>query len=282
MKTVNSISGGKTSAYIAANYPADYDVFALVRTNKKSCEFKDSGIRKIVSEKIGCDFVGTLEMDDIIYTMLDLEQFIGRKITWLTGNTFEEIVLRKNGNIYLPNKTQRFCTIEMKMKPIMQWWYNEVRELCEMRIGFRANEMRRSKSMMKRLRDGIQYDKFVVGNKNDRNVWKEFGWRVPSFPLILDNIYKDTIENYWKDKDVRFAELNNCVGCFHRNNILLNKLWNSEHKNKMQFFSDLENSGYKNSRFKSEITYEQIKKHKPQHELSFDDFSECDSGYCGL
>ena len=184
MITVNSVSGGKTSAYIAANYPADYDVFALVRTNKKSCEFKDDGIRKIVSEKIGCDFVGTLEMDDIIYTMLDLEQFIGRKITWLTGDTFEEIVLRKNGNIYLPNKTQRFCTIEMKMKPIMEWWYNEVRELCEMRIGFRANEMRRSKSMMKRLKDGIQHDKFVVGKKNHRNVWKEFGWRVPSFPLI--------------------------------------------------------------------------------------------------
>ena len=35
MITVNSVSGGKTSAYIAANYPADYDVFALVRTNKK-------------------------------------------------------------------------------------------------------------------------------------------------------------------------------------------------------------------------------------------------------
>ena len=31
MKTVNSISGGKTSAYIAAHYPSDYNVFSLVR-----------------------------------------------------------------------------------------------------------------------------------------------------------------------------------------------------------------------------------------------------------
>ena len=31
--TVNSLSGGKTSSYIAANYPADYNVFALVRMN---------------------------------------------------------------------------------------------------------------------------------------------------------------------------------------------------------------------------------------------------------
>ena len=28
--TVNSVSGGKTSAYIAVHYPADYDVFSLV------------------------------------------------------------------------------------------------------------------------------------------------------------------------------------------------------------------------------------------------------------
>ena len=37
MVKVNSVSGGQTSAYIAANYPADYNVFALVRTNDKNC-----------------------------------------------------------------------------------------------------------------------------------------------------------------------------------------------------------------------------------------------------
>ena len=46
MKTVNSISGGKTSAYIAANYPADYNVFSLVRTKDKSCLFPDKKIRQ--------------------------------------------------------------------------------------------------------------------------------------------------------------------------------------------------------------------------------------------
>lgn len=29
MKTVNSLSGGKTSSYIAMNYPADIEIFAL-------------------------------------------------------------------------------------------------------------------------------------------------------------------------------------------------------------------------------------------------------------
>ena len=102
MKTVNSLSGGKTSSYIAVNYPADYNVFALVRTNDKNCMFPDAKIRQIVSDKIGTEFVGTLEMDRIIYTMLDLEQYIGKKISWISPNTFDEII-EKHGN-YLPNK----------------------------------------------------------------------------------------------------------------------------------------------------------------------------------
>jgi hypothetical protein len=74
--TVNSISGGKTSAYIAANYPADYNVFSLVRTNDKLCEYPDKKVRQIVSDLIGCEFVGTTEQDNIIQIMLDLSERI--------------------------------------------------------------------------------------------------------------------------------------------------------------------------------------------------------------
>ena len=77
MKTVNSVSGGKTSAFIAANYPADYNVFSLVRTNNKECIYPDKKLRQIVSDKIGVEFIGTLEQDNIVIIMLDLEQFIG-------------------------------------------------------------------------------------------------------------------------------------------------------------------------------------------------------------
>ena len=98
MKTINSLSGGKTSSYIAVHYPADYNVFALVRTNDIKCMFPDAKIRQIVSDKIGTEFIGTLEEDAIIYTMLDLEQFIGKKITWLSKTTFEEVIQSyKNG-----------------------------------------------------------------------------------------------------------------------------------------------------------------------------------------
>ena len=278
MIKVNSVSGGKTSAYIAANYKADYNIFALVRTNDKKCIYPDAKIRQIVSDKIGCEFIGTLEMDDIIHTILDLEQYIGQEITWLTGKTFDEIIQRKD-KIYLPNKTQRFCTIEMKLKPIMNWWYSKVNEPVEMRIGYRANEMRRAKNMIAKLYDGMQTDKFIIGkHKDGRNKWQNISWRKPVFPLIKDNIYKDTIENYWQSKPVRFATLNNCVGCFHRSPILLKKMSETNAK-QFDWFMNIETD---KAQFKTGLTYKQIKETKLQSEISFDDFTECDSGYCGL
>jgi len=106
MKTVNSLSGGKTSSYIAANYPADYNVFALVRTDDKNCIYPDAKVRQIVSDKIGKEFIGTTEQDNIIKIMLDLEQFIGSEIIWLTGVTFDDVVLKKGG--WLPNVLHRY------------------------------------------------------------------------------------------------------------------------------------------------------------------------------
>ena len=286
MKTVNSLSGGKTSGYIAANYPADYNVFALVRTNDKNCMFPDKKIRQEVSDRIGTEFIGTLEMDTIIYTMLDLEQYIGKKINWVTGLTFEEVVGLPQNNV-LPSPIRRYCTEHLKMHPIFEWWQKEINEVVEMRIGFRANEQRRANNTIKKLVNGLLGIKHIVGqSKNGRNKWATTYYQKPVFPLIDINnpIMKIDVENYWKDKPVRFAEINNCVGCFHRNEVLLKKMWET-HENKMQFFSDLEKDRkYNNDTFKmtDDITYEKIKNWKLQVELSFEDFEECDSGFCGL
>ena len=100
MITINSLSGGKTSSYLAVHYPANYHLFALVRTNHKSCMFPDKKVRQIVSDKIGTEFIGTLEMDNIVYTMLDLEQFTGKEIVWISPITFEESI-QKHGNYFI-------------------------------------------------------------------------------------------------------------------------------------------------------------------------------------
>ena len=281
MIKVNSLSGGKTSSYIAANYPADYNVFSLVRTDDKKCMFPDAKLRQEVSDRLGVEFIGTLEEDTIIYTMLDLEQFIGSKIDWVTGKTFDKsIITTKKGTKYLPNKMARYCTTELKTLPILHWMYDVVKEPVIMRFGYRANETRRAIKMMDKTdEDGFTKVKATFTKlKDGRNSWGVYKYCKPEFPLINDNIYKDTIEKYWEDKSVRFAYMNNCVGCWWRSPLLLKKMHN-KHPEKMQWFADQETN---KSKWRSDIRYKEIIKWKTQTELFDDDFNECDSGYCGL
>lgn len=291
MKQVNSLSGGKTSSYIAANYPADYDVFALVRIEDEKCKFPDKKIRQEVEDRIQAPFIATAEDDMIIYTMLDLEQYIGRKITWVTGKTFDEIINTKSKNkTFIPQPTARFCTTKMKLQPIMDWWFKEISDIVEMRIGFRANETKRVKSVLSRCDiNGISEDNIRIEiNKDKNDKWKSLKWRKPSFPLVNDNIYKDNIEVYWKNKPVRFAWQNNCIGCFHANPLNLQRK-SKMFPNKFNWFVKKEKESMRDYNGRkwlmgdyNGVTYEDIQKWNLQYELFDDDFNECDSGYCGL
>jgi hypothetical protein len=282
MKKINSLSGGKTSSYIAANYPADYDVFALVRIEHEESRFPDKKIAQEVEDRIQAPFIATAEDDIIIYTMLDLEQHIGRKISWVTGKTFDK-VLDSAGS--LPNVTRRYCTTQLKLEPIFEWWRKKINTPVEMRIGFRANETRRAANMNDKLnKNGLLEMKAVVGKRKTRNKWGIIEWQKPSYPLIKDGIYKDNIEKYWKNKNVRFARINNCVGCFHQNLILARKRF-EWHPNKMEWFKSKEGIKHLNDCWRNgidKIKYEDIQKWNLQGELFEDDFNECDSGHCGL
>jgi hypothetical protein len=168
----------------------------------------------------------------------------------------------------------------MKVTPIKNWCYENTELPVEMRIGFRANETRRADNMIKREKeDGFQYDKFVVGySQTGRNRWKELKYRKVTFPLIQDGIFKDKIEEYWRGKPVRFAYMNNCVGCFHRNEVLLKHMSDRE-PNKFNWFVNQEEDKV---RFKKDTSYQKIKDYKSQFQMFDSDFNECDSGYCGL
>lgn len=278
MNTVCSISGGQSSAYIAANYPADYRVFSLVTIEDRRCTPKDKKLVQIVSDRIGKEFIATAEDDTILHTILDLEQYIGQRIDWVNLQSFDNVIKNKGG--YLPNKMQRFCTVEMKLRAIFRYWKANINEPVEMQIGFRANEQRRAKNMLERANsNGLLEFKDIVGkHKDGRNKWDTVEWQKPVYPLIDSNIYRDNITAYWKDKPVRFAALNNCVGCFHRNPLLLKKMF-ILHPEKMRWFKEQEKNGAK---WRSDLTYKQIDKHKPQTVINFNDLTSCDTGYCGL
>ena len=280
VKTCTSISGGRTSAYLAANYPTDYNVFALVRTDDPGCKFPDNKLRQVVEDRIQKPFIGTLEDDLIITTILDLEQHLGKEISWVSGLTYDELI-RSKGD-YLPNKVGRYCTSEMKINPMFYWWAENVGEPMVMQIGFRANEGKRAKTMQdKTNKNGLLEFKATFGkNARGQNKWEQVEWQKPIFPLIENGIFKDHIQAYWDKNPVRFAPFNNCVGCFHRNPIFLRKMADA-HPNKMEWFARQEEKE-RGGQWRSDVRYRDIIKTQLQIELSFDDFNECDSGYCGL
>lgn len=279
--TVTSVSGGKTSAYIAANYPADRLVFALVRSDDQNIKFKDPFLRREVEDRLQAPFIATLEDDIIVKTILDLELFIGKKIDWVTGLTFDEVVKTKGGR--LPSMLRRFCTYEMKIKPIFDWWAKTFNLMpVYMNIGFRINERQRAFKLLNKCNNyGLQPIKETIeqhksGRFEGKNKWQNFYWRFPKFPLIDDVIDRADVENYWGNKPVSFALENNCIGCFHKT---ASKLKNASilHPEKYNWFCEQEKLG--KGTWKEYINYEKIKSLNIQPTL----FQEgCDSGFCGF
>ncbi len=278
---VTSLSGGQSSAMIESLFPADHLVFALVRTENKDCLFPDKKIRQLVSDKIGTEFIGTLEDDIIIYTMLELEQHFGKKINWVTGLTYEGLLRKKFG--WLPTLHRRYCTTYLKIEPIFNWWYNEFNaNPVFMNIGYRFGEHRRiSKMLDSATPQGLNTYKTTFGkNKRGQNKWELVEWRKPLFPLFSNGIDKSDVVNHWSGKGIPFAKYNNCVGCFHRSPALLKEMWET-HTQKMQTFSDFEQLG--KGRFKTNVTYEAIKNAEfSSHVFDEIEAEGCSSGYCGF
>ena len=86
MKTLNSLSGGATSSYMAANFPADYDVFALVCIDYEPARPRDAKLVQMVNDKLQkhsfnkSEFIATAEDVKTLQVIFDLEQMIGREI----------------------------------------------------------------------------------------------------------------------------------------------------------------------------------------------------------
>ena len=175
-----------------------------------------------------------------------------------TTQSDDEVIRYKGG--WLPNKLHRYCTTEMKLKPIFEWWLKHISAPVETRIGFRANETNRAQKMLEKAVNGFlqmdhSFTTWKKGPNKGKKKWEKVSWQKPAFPLIKDNVFKDTIERYWKDKPVRFAVMNNCVGCFHRNPLLLRKMFQAYPK-KMEWFRKQE--GGKKGFWRSDTNYTKI------------------------
>lgn len=268
LEVVNSLSGGKTSSYMAKHYPADYNVFALIRIEADYCKPKDVSIVKYASDKIGMDFIATAESDKTLYVMRDLEQLIGKEIIWTTGETFESVIFKKKA---LPNMMWRFCTTEMKMKPIFEYCQNEIKQVVEMQIGFRYDEKERAN------RENTTFKAIVGQSKNGRNKWDDIYWRELKYPMIEDKIVHPQIVKWVEEKGLIFPPDSNCVGCFWKPFQQLRKNWEDEPQ-KMRWFAEMERKMKR--KFKKEMSYDNVKKIGLQQEFFFGTGSGCQAGFC--
>ncbi len=297
-KTVNSISGGKTSAYISVHYPADYEVFSLVCINDQKSRPKDKKVTDYVNNKLEKfrnefgEFIATAEDDATLVAMMDLEQYIGREIIWVRGMSFDDVI-DKGTQTRLPSWARRYCTEKMKLLPIFYWWFNNIGGDCNMRIGFRFDEYDR----MERFFNYSDPTNFRIpiacktyGQK--KQILKTFNWRYCSFPLIKNSITKDIVSKYWQangwiDDDlfgggrrqIKFPAISNCVGCFHKKPETLAVMWNLN-ESKMKWFAEQEKKEM-GTWLDSMITYEQIGMNREDWiEEMIKDGSSCDSGGC--
>ena len=228
--TVNSLSGGRTSSYMAVKYPADVNVFAVVCIEDCPEHLTDPAILRYARDKFEkyCpnypDFIATAEDDRTLLAMMELEQFIGKEIVWVRGESFDNLIANGGRKIFggastrLPSWARRYCTTEMKLLPIFEYLYFAGLLPCHMNIGFRSDEPKRIENFYAPGKNGHHFHYPVncrtYGEKKQN--WESIYYRRAHFPLFTDGTTSDTVNKFWEGK-IDFPKISNCEFCFHKN-----------------------------------------------------------------
>lgn len=196
--TCISFSGGRTSAYM---------LWRILQAHQMS----------LPSDAVVCFANTGKEEEATLEFVRDCEKFWNVPITWIeydpekernykivdfktasrNGEPFEAVIKKKN---YLPNPVTRFCTVEMKIRPIARYLvdigFAEKNSHAENMswVGIRADEQRRAAKI----------------TEKDR------------IPLAMAGVTKEIVSEFWKNQlfDLQLPNINgvtyhgNCDLCF--------------------------------------------------------------------
>lgn len=280
MITVNSLSGGKTSSYIAVHYPANLDLFALCcidchnagrDIDKKMVQMVNDKLQKYCSHYP--EFVATSEDPKILKVMFDLEQRIGREITWLRGIGWEEMIRIKKA---IPNQAKRFCTTILKMQPIFDYLYMYHELPVIMRIGYRYDELERAGKLNELFKFAYKCE-WQDNSARWINRWEEIRWRIGDFPLIEDKVTHYQIKQYWEDKGIDFPKDSNCQNCFWKAPEQLRK--NFDTCPPVMWWSAIQEDLQGNT-FNNKMSLYQISRLPIQLDFFYGTGSGCQAGFC--
>lgn len=271
---------------MAVHFPADLNVFSAVCMDNPHAAIKDPGLLKAIRSKLERydeefgEFIGSAEDPKTFKVVLDLEQMIGREITWVRGDSFETMIRKKRS---IPNQDWRFCTTEMKMRPIAKWVFNvnDGQKVYNC-VGVRIDEAHRIKTEGHRSQS---IDISVGKTKSGRNKWFNFEFAEAMYPLVFghDNVFnpvKKSVIYEWADRSgLDFPVASNCQFCFHKG---VAELIENQRRNPgiFQAAEDMETS-YGKGTMKKDLPIAKIKTmQKPPVQLSFWGGESCESGFC--
>jgi len=257
MKTVSSVSGGKTSAMMAIEFPTDHYIFAVVLTDHSLSAPKDKGLLRQVQDRIP-HFVASHEADLTLLNMLRLEQELGKKIDWVASqSSFDEVIKKKK---MLPNHRHRFCTEETKLAPM--FWHCYLNYLDNpkpevgingdisfyyepllMNIGFRWDEPKRVEGWTCD-KDKSKFPKSCSLSGRKQQQHSSIEWRVSQFPMYEAGISQMDVAKYWLEKGWQFPEISNCRFCFHHRDLQQQRQAELEPENLQWWLDQEEKSGH--------------------------------------
>lgn len=239
LKSITSLSGGKSSGYMAIHWPTDYTLFALVLTDDPAMAPKDPGVLREVQRRIP-GFVGTAEVELTLLNVLRLEQEMGREVTWVCAYegqstpgfisdagwmpkplTFDRPIKRQVG---LPDKSKRWCTEELKVLAI--YWHiylnilDEPDEMVWMHIGYRADERHRWEKLRQCKANTIQHPTHcpvTAQAKRNKHRHRKHEYRIPHCPMIGAGVDQLDVLKFWADKGWTWPMVSNCAHCFFHN-----------------------------------------------------------------
>ena len=184
-----SFSGGRSSAMMAKimldNYDREDMVFMFANTGKEMPETLD-----FVNE---CDKNWNLGLIWIEYDMQHGYKVVGYETAARAGEPFGQLIEKRK---YLPNTVTRFCTQELKIRPMKKYLISIGQKNWTAAIGIRYDEQNR-------------YRRLKGNSGKDR--WDYI------FPLYDFKITKKEVYDFWNSQSFDLgipSEHGNCDFCF--------------------------------------------------------------------
>lgn len=274
MISVNSLSSGKTSSYMAVHFPADVEIFACVCIEHPPATPKDPAVLKYCLDKLNGHFIASAEREKSLKIMMQLEQLIGKEIVWVRGKSFDQIIDEAG---CLPTWKRRFCTTDMKIGPMFEYLYFRY-GVTEMRIGFRGDEVDRIIRASEAEKAFIKtpYLTRLYGERKQK--WQSIQWREAAFPLR--KTFHFEIIKWWRlnHPEFDFPIDSNCAGCHHKTAELINQNHRTDPPI-LDWFSLQEKKKKYNTWHDDKIPYEKKFAMAFAERIDFD-APGCNTGFC--